>query len=1070
MWPLCGPVPGDGASLLDGFVPDTPGPTTSRPCDAHVVADPLPFGAYELLLTAAVEGRLAATDAQAQFADLDPAEAALRLSQHLAGPIRRYLESVPKRERPSLQVELSNRLLTALSDRVADLDSEQLRRASVLRAVHAHLLDGQVPPPLPDVPLLDHDLLANAPGEPSFVHALLTELASADRIDAVVAFIRWTGLNLLRPALEKARARGVPIRLLTTTYTGSTQREALDWLDEHGVQVKVSYDTRTTRLHAKAWLLHRNSGFSTAFVGSSNLSRAALVDGIEWNIRLAEATAPDVVGKLRGTFDSLWAEGGFEAYDRGRDAERFDVAIAGHDGLERPTVISGLHVQPWAYQREMLEALVVERMRFNRTNNLVVAPTGTGKTVVAGLDFAALRRGDGGVELPREPALLFVAHRERILEQSRAVFRNVLRRGDFGEMLVAGKRPRDWKAVFASVQTLASKTLKLPAPDHFDVIYVDEFHHAEARTYRDLLDYFKPKVLVGLTATPERRDGLDVRARFGDRHAFEMRLWDALDQQLLSPFHYFGVSDGTNLSGLQWQRGGYREKDLEARYIVDGHDARTSKVLHALRQTVGRPRGMRALGFCVSVKHAHYMARRFTEAGYAAEAMDGSMSSELRDSQLQRLEDGELQVIFAVDVLTEGVDVPSVDTILLLRPTESATVFLQQLGRGLRLHPGKDVCTVLDFIGQQHKRFRFDLQLRALTGRSRAELLDDVSEGFPFLPSGCHLRLDRQAEEHILENLRTSIGAGKRGLVAELRGLRGTHGALTLDAFLRHASLELTDLYERCSWTELQRLAGVDVAAPGPREPELLKGVRRLRDVDDEERLDVLFELGTGSFAANRSDRRDRLASMLAFVLFDDGAAPSTVAAALAALADEPAVQTELAELADALSSRADHITRPSSLDADLPLHVHASYRREEILVALGERQLGGKTSHREGVRWVKDRKIDAFFVTLEKSDRHYSPSTRYRDYAISRELFHWESQSETTRSSPTGQRYLRGASTPLLFVRRTNKVGSHAPAFVFLGPARLVESRGEKPIAITWKLQTPMPERWFRVAKAVAG
>ncbi|HIF94372.1 MAG TPA: DUF3427 domain-containing protein, partial [Myxococcales bacterium] len=266
--------------------------------------NPLSFGAYQQLVTQLIEERLGATDGQGQFEDLDPAEAALRLSQHLADPIRRYLETVPKKERPELQVELANRLLEILSDRLPEVEAERINRPSVLRGVHAPLLDGERPPQLPDIPLLDQDLLANAPGEPSFVHALLTELPTADRVDAVVAFIRWTGLNLLRPVLREARERGVPIRLLTTTYTGSTQREALDWLDEQGVEVKVSYDTRTTRLHAKAWLLHRDSGFSTAFVGSSNLSRAALVDGIEWNVRLAEASAPDVMGKLRGTFES----------------------------------------------------------------------------------------------------------------------------------------------------------------------------------------------------------------------------------------------------------------------------------------------------------------------------------------------------------------------------------------------------------------------------------------------------------------------------------------------------------------------------------------------------------------------------------------------------------------------------------------------------------------------------------------------------------------------------------------------------------------------------------------------
>lgn len=1036
-------------------------------------------GAYESLVTRALARAIDGLPVEPSTVKLDEAEAAGRLTHHLAGLIEAALASVPAARRPAAQVELANRLVEWLGSVGHEAaDEVVVMPPRVLRLVTEGLLPGQAAPPLPDVPLLDHDLLANAPGEPAFAHALGTELATADRVDAVIAFVRWTGLNLIRTPLGALIDRGVPVRLLTTTFTGSTERKALDWLVARGVHVKVSYDVRTTRLHAKAWLVHRDTGFSSAYVGSSNLSRAALVDGIEWNVRLVEATAPAVFGKLRATFESLWNDESFEAYDPARDAERFDETIRRTSAGAAPTGVSGLEVRPWPYQREMLEALVVERARFGRTRNLVVAPTGTGKTVVAALDYRVLRDGQGGLgpselaDASGAPTLLFIAHREQILEQALQTFRDVLADGSFGEKFVGGQRPHEWRHVFASVQSLSAMEPDALDPARFAIVYVDEFHHAEARTYRRLMERLRPRVMVGLTATPERADGTNVRDLFDGRYAFEMRLWDALDQQLLAPFHYFGVADGTDLSKLRWERGGYRTSDLESRYVVTGHDARTAKVLAALRDRIADVRRMRAFGFCVSVKHAHHMAGRFTRAGIPAVTIDGSTPVPERRRHLDALRRGDINVVFAVDVLSEGVDVPEVDTILLLRPTESATVFLQQIGRGLRLHAAKEVCTVLDFIGQQHGRFRGDLRLRALTGRSRGQLVRDARQGFPFLPSGCHIRLERQAETDLIANLKAVASPAAAVLARELARHEGDLGRrVTLAEFLDAALVEAADVYRHGSWTELRRRAGVEVEPAGPREAELSRGLKlRLQDIDDPERLAMSRLLAAGEMPPADA-RSQRLASMLGFVLFDDGRAPDSVAGVVDALHDEPALRRELAELADVLEERARVLTRPSELAAEVPLHVHATYGRGEVLVALGDRVLGDVTAHREGVKRVEPHDIDVLFVTLEKSERDYSPTTRYRDYAVSTELFHWESQSGTTRRSPTGRRYLDGTSTVLLFVRRTRKDASgRAPGFLFLGPVTRVADRGEKPISITWRLARAMPESWFAVAKAAAG
>ena len=431
--------------------------------------------------------------------------------------------------------------------------------------------------------------------------------------------------------------------------------------------------------------------------------------------------------------------------------------------------LAGLEVRPYPHQEEILEALDAERTIRGHHRNLVVAATGTGKTVVAALDYRRLREQLGG-----DPSLLFVAHRKEILDQSLRTYREVMADGAFGETYVGGTRPERWRHVFASVQSLASYGIEQLPADHFDVVVIDEFHHAEAATYRRLLDHLQPKELLGLTATPERADGVDVRQFFGGRTAAELRLWDALEADLLCPFHYFGVSDDVDLTSVEWKRGAYDVAGLDQLYT--GNDARAAKVLRELRDKVTDVGTMRALGFCVSVAHAEYMARVFNEAGIPALAVSGADPTMIGRQRLAALRAGEVNCLFAADLFNEGLDLPNVDTVLFLRPTQSSTVFLQQLGRGLRRAPGKAVLTVLDFIGLQRKEFRFDVRYRALTGATRTGLIQQIEHGFPFLPSGSQLVLDRVAQQVVLDNVRSQLNLSAKALIADVR----SHGDLVL--------------------------------------------------------------------------------------------------------------------------------------------------------------------------------------------------------------------------------------------------------------------------------------------------
>jgi superfamily II DNA or RNA helicase len=782
-------------------------------------------------------------------------------------------------------------------------------------------------------------------------------------------------------------------------------------------------------------------------------------------VRLSAVATPDLVRKFAGTFDSYWANPAFVDYDPGRpaDVDRLHAALGRDRG--DVTQVSGLEVRPYPHQEQVLEALESERVLHDRHRNLVVAATGTGKTVIAALDYRRLR-----AVLPRG-RLLFVAHRREILDQSRRAYREALADGAFGEIYVDGQRPERWEHVFASVQSLSSYGVQRLPPDHFDVVVIDEFHHAEAATYRRLLEHLAPRELVGLTATPERADGLDVRDQFGGRSAYELRLWEALSADLLVPFHYFGVADDVDLTGIEWKRGGYDSSALSAVYT--GDDARAAKVVKQTRDKVADVGRMRALGFCVSVAHAEYMAEVFTRAGIPSLAVSGQSSSADRSAALRRLRDLEVNCLFAADLFNEGLDLPQVDTVLLLRPTQSATVFLQQLGRGLRRAPGKAVLTVLDFIGQHRREFRFDVRYRALTGSTRRGLIGDIERGFPFLPSGSQIVLDRVAERIVLDNVRQELRSTRRELVAEIR----SYGDLPLAGYLAESGRELPDIYRQSgSWTALRREAGFPTAAVGPDEPAMLRRVVAFAHVDDPERADAYRRLvdPAGPEYAELTDREQCLARMLFFVLWPDRGGFTDYPDGLAWLRRHPAVCAEIAELVAWRVDQARQVPRPLGAGLQhVPLLSHAHYRREEILAALGWASLTRKArGHAQGVAWAPQTRTDALLVNLRKTERDFSPTTMYRDFALSPELFHWESQNSTSPASETGRRYLGHAaagSHVALFVRPAPHDQLGPAPFLSLGLCDYVEHTGERPIAITWKLRRPMPGETFRAAAVVA-
>jgi hypothetical protein len=506
--------------------------------------------------------------------------------------------------------------------------------------------------------------------------------------------------------------------------------------------------------------------------------------------------------------------------------------------------------------------------------------------------------------------------------------------------------------------------------------------------------------LLGLTATPERTDALDILRWFDGRMAVELRLWDALEQDLLAPFHYYGIHDGTDLSGVTWKRGrGYDATELTNVYT--GDDLWVGKVLAAVREKVGDPQRMRALGFGVSIAHCEFLANRFNRAGLTARAVSANSTSGERDDALRALASGDVRILFSVDLFNEGIDVPAVDVVLMVRPTESATVFLQQLGRGLRRSHGKDVLTVLDFVGHQTKAFRFDLRYRRMLGRTRREIERDVAEDFPYLPAGCQMRLDPVAKSIVLDNIRTALPSRWPERIRELREL----GDVPLAAYLQETGLEPDDVYQGGhSFTEMRRAAGFLKSAATDDESRLGRGLGRLLHLDDLDRIDAYTNLLSSRPAEQDLDAREtrQLQGLLLTLLSPRKGTFASLDEAARLLWSHDHLRGELLELLPLVGEHVTHLHVALRLLQPVPLQVHATYTREEVLAGFGASTVTAPLPLQTGVYWHEGTRTDLFFITLQKTEKHYSPTTLYRDYAISDRLFHWESQSTTAAASAT--------------------------------------------------------------------
>jgi superfamily II DNA or RNA helicase/HKD family nuclease len=1033
----------------------------------------LTHGIYEALIDEYLRDALASRpELRTVLGKLDQEEQPAKYASFVA----KVLEQALREESdPEKRLALCNHILEQVSNEPsrAHLDKHRLvqdKKAILLEITPPHYGNSGVH--RPHTSLTESSLFTGSPQEPQLGHELLEEMRSADGVDILVSFIKWSGLRLLMPAFEDLRDRDIPVRLITTSYMGASDAPAVEWLAKQpNIKVRVSYDTERTRLHAKAYHFKRNSGFSTAYIGSANMSHAAITSGLEWNLKVTAQDMWHILEKFSVEFETYWNSREFIPFDT-ENPTLFRTAIdrARNPRTSGPAVFFDLHPHP--FQERILEALDRERAVHDRWRNLVIAATGTGKTVVAAFDFKRFYE-----QKQKQAKLLFVAHRQEILQQAQATFANVLRDQNFGELLVGQFQPNRMEHLFCSVGMLNSRRLwEQVGSGFYDYIVVDEAHHGTASSYRPLFDHYTPQILLGLTATPERMDGDNVAADFGNRFAAEIRLPEALEEKLLCPFHYFGVADPVAINGDQfWRNGKYDASALENVYVLDNVSAkkRVAAITDALHRYEPDFTTLKGIGFCVTIRHAQFMADTFANLGIPSAAFVSGIDDDRCRELLAELKNGRLIFLFTVDKLSEGVDVPEVNTVLFLRPTESLTVFLQQLGRGLRHAPGKDCLTVLDFVGQTHRRYRVDTKLKALLPRHRFSIDKEVEQDFPHLPAGCSIQLDRLSRQYVLENIRENLGCLNVQVPDRLQTFNSESGQeLTFGNFIRFHDYDPEVLLVKETWSawkskaqlapipadpDLARLSKTLVRAAfinGPREVALLRG--------------VLVKVAQGAINEAMTLAGDDV-MLIYYRLWADKGSNTGITSlddAFRRLAQNPSILADL----DEILAWSQDTTEVSGLIPQLPfpcpLELHAHYSGKEIQAAFGRANLETAGQTGVGLFHFADVKTYALLVTFQKTEKEFSPSTMYADYPISRELMHWESQANTAQHHNDGQNLIHHQElgyTILIFARGQKKKpnGVTAP-FVYLGPVDMVSYESERPIKMVWRLRHQMPVEMF--------
>ncbi|MBO0959677.1 DEAD/DEAH box helicase [Neobacillus sp. MM2021_6] len=896
-----------------------------------------------------------------------------------------------------------------------------------------------------------------------------------------VAFINFSGLQLLLDPLKEAEKKGIRGKIITSTYLNFTDAKALEKIREFkNVDLKVFVTDKEIGFHTKAYIFEYQDSYKV-IIGSSNITQSALKSNIEWNVEIITKENGRFIQDVLKEYDYLWNMSEEADEDFIRRYEDFLKSFKSTQISHQLIYENKKYIVQNRMQKRATENL--DRLRsFGEKRALVIAATGTGKTYMSAFDVKNVK--------PKK--LLFIVHREEILKKAKDTFEMLLpNEGLTFGLLTGNHKQKHVDYVFATIQTI-SKCYHEFENDEFDYLIIDEAHHATSPTYQTVLDYFKPNFTLGMTATPERSDGYNVFDLFDNNVALEVRLHEALEDELVIPFHYFGITDieGIDLSDVDIDDITEITKRLKVNERVDfiiekmdfyGHDGEKRK----------------GLGFCVSIEHAQYMASEFNKKGNKSVCLYGADPPETRERYINRLEkdDDELEFIFTVDIFNEGVDIPSVNTVLMLRPTNSPIVFIQQLGRGLRKHANKEFLTVLDFIGNHNKTFLIALALNGSRYYDKESLKVAIATGFANIPGCTHIQMDKISQERILaqidnENFNSmkylkeeyfefkKLNQGRIPLllmdymkydgapdpvkfidreksylqfVAKVEKDDDLKGLLQNDGFegiLKELSskLPLKRIYE---FVIIQYLLDHEEINLITAKKQIVKMIHH---VDDDSVSHAFETLNQNYYDSGQLKNKPKL------VQYSNGKLSKTTM--FMGLLENEEYRKFIIDIIHygifryEKEFKAGYYGVPhfklyeqySMVDAALLSNyrkIHSSFRGSGLLT--------------NGIEYF-------LFIDLHKEE-DIKESINYNDKFIDEHYFQWQTPNSTSQNTDRGQNIIFNENRGInlhLFIRKYREIDGKNEPFIYIGRGNTVEFEGEKPITVKLKLENEIPSTLF--------